>query len=206
MPRHRLPVAWLIALCLPLPAAAEPLDDLLAALRRPAPASEAFHEIRHRRALKAPLVLSGTLEWRGDTVFVRSVERPYRETSVLEGRTLVVRRGNGPERIIPVARAPELEVLFGGLAALFAGDGEALARQFAARLERGAGWRLTLEPLDPALRERVPALVLYGDGDRTACLLVEQPGARSLTVFGAGPAPVPLAGPDEEVRALCPQP
>ncbi|MBX3727141.1 MAG: fatty acyl CoA synthetase [Xanthomonadales bacterium] len=206
MPRPCLPVAWLIALCLPLPAAADPLDDLLAGLRRPAPASEAFHEIRHRRALSAPLVLSGTLEWRGGQAFVRIVERPYRETSVLEGRTLVVRRGTGPERIIPVARAPELEVLFGGLAALFAGDGEAMRRQFTPTLTGAGRWRLMLEPRDPALRARVPALVLYGQGEQTRCLLVEQPGARSLTVFGRGPAPRPLAGPDEEVQALCPQP
>lgn len=151
-------------------------------------------------------MLSGTLEWRGGQVFVRTVERPYRESSVLEGRTLVVRRGTGPERIIPVARAPELEVLFGGLAALFAGDGEALRRQFVPRLEQGAGWRLTLAPVDPALRARVSALVLYGQDDRTRCLLVEQAGARSLTVFGTGPAPQPLDGPDAEVLALCPQP
>lgn len=151
-------------------------------------------------------MLSGTLEWRGGQVFVRSVERPYRETSVLEGRTLAVRRGTGPERIIPVARAPELEVLFGGLAALFAGDGEALRRQFTPTLTGAGRWRLALEPRDPALRARVAALVLYGQDDRTRCLLVEQAGARSLTVFGGGPAPRPLAGPDEEVQALCPQP
>lgn len=137
---------------------------------------------------------------------MRTVERPYREASVLEGRTLVVRRGNGPERIIPVARAPELEVLFGGLAAVFAGDAAALRRQFTPTLESGRGWRLTLAPVDPALRARVAALVLYGEGGQARCLLVEQPGARSLTVFGGGPAPTPLAGPDEEVQALCPQP
>lgn len=190
----------------PTPVTATP-DALLASLRREPPLADAFHEVRYRRALKAPLVTAGTLHWDGGMAFERRVESPYRESSRLDGRTLVVSRPNGPERIIPLARAPELQVLFGALSSLFAGDVAAIGRDFETALEGGdAAWRMRLVPKQAQLRERIEALELHGRGDRSACLVLRQRDAATLTVFG-DVAPVTSA-PDLDalITRTCPMP
>jgi hypothetical protein len=207
-PLRLLAAVLLPCLLLPLPTrAAPPLAELLAALKREAPASEAFQEVRYRRALSAPLVTAGTLTWRGGMAFERRIDSPWRETGVLEGGTLVVRRERGPERIVPLARAPELQALFGGLSALFAGDEAALARQFDVDLAGdAAGWRLTLVPREPALRARIAALELRGGDGQARCLVLRQAAAQTLTLFGATAAPNPAADFDQLVARDCPGP
>jgi hypothetical protein len=197
-----------LLLLLPLPTrAATPLAELLVALKREAPASESFQEVRYRRALSAPLVTAGALTWRGGMAFERRIDSPWQETGILEDGTLVVRRGRGPERIVPLARAPELQALFGGLSALFAGDGAALERQFEVELAGdSAGWRLTLAPRAPALRAKIAELELRGDNGRARCLVLRQPAAQTLTLFGAAVAPAPAAGFEQLVARDCPGP
>lgn len=162
--------------------------------------------MRYRRALKAPLVTRGTLTWSGGFAFERIVEAPYRETSRLDGRMLSVRRERGAERLIPLARAPELEALFAGLSAVFAGDAAALQRVFEIDVEGDARWRLRLTPRDARLRERIDALELIGEGEIARCLLLRQRDAPTLTVFGAGQAPAPAADFQLLVRQSCPMP
>ena len=176
----------------------------LAELQRTPPLSEPFHEIRFRKALKAPLVSAGTLRWNGDMGFEREVTAPYRETSYLRGRTLVVERADGRERVIPLARAPELEVLFGAQAALFAGDQAAIERDFDIDYTPGARWRLRLLPRDQRLRARVTALELRGSAAGAECLILDQPGAQTLTVLGERTRPQPAADFDSTVASLCP--
>lgn len=186
--------------------AAVTLDSVLAQLRRPPPVSEAFHDVRYRRALKAPLVSAGTLIWNGGFEFERSVTSPYRETGRVSGRTLTVRRGRGGERVIPLARAPELQVLFAGLAALFAGDGAAIERDFEITLTGDSDWRLRLVPRDQRLREHVPALEMLGDASGARCLLIVQGDARTLTILGSTETPVPTGDFDVTVGKYCPTP
>ena len=117
-------LAALLSLFVPMPTwAAVTLERILTHLQRQPPISEPFQDVRYRRALKAPLVVSGTLTWRGGFDFERTVTSPYRETGRIEGRTLVVKRERGGERIVPLARAPQLQVLFAGLTAPFPGAG-----------------------------------------------------------------------------------
>lgn len=192
---------------MPIPvSAAEDLDTLLSSLRQVPPLSETFHEVRYRRALKAPLVTSGTLAWQGGLAFERRIERPYRETGTVDGRTLVVRRERGAERVIPLARAPELQVLFGGLSALFSGDGAALRRDFETELEGDEHWRLRLRPRQAVLRARVPELELLGQGGRARCLILRQDGADTLTVFGDGDVSAPAGAFGDVVARHCPTP
>lgn len=204
----------LIAACalswLPTPAPATATPEtraLLAGLRQAPPLSQPFRDVRYRAALKAPLVTDGSLTWRGAMDFEREVTSPFREVSRLDGRTLVVTRGGGAERIIPLARAPELQVLFGALSALFAGDAEAIEREFILELAGdGEAWQLRLVPRPERLRERIEALELHGSGERAACLVVRQPDAIATTVFDATPA---VAGaPDAEafIARTCPMP
>ena len=189
-----------------MPAAAAGLDDLLLRLQREPPADERFHDVRYRKALARPLVSSGVLRWHGGLDFERQVESPYRETSRLQGRTLIVQRERGGERVVPLARAPELQVLFSGLSALFAADAAALERDFRVDLSAaGQDWRLRLQPRDARLLERVRELDLRGRGDRLRCLIVEQPGAEVLSVMGEEPVPEP--GDDDLptlITRLCP--
>ncbi len=186
--------------------AAETAAQRLAELQRTPPLSEPFHEIRFRKALRAPLVSAGTLRWNGDMDFVREVTAPYRETAYLRGRTLVVERGDGRERIIPLARAPELAVLFAAQAALFAGDQAAIGRDFEIDYTPGTRWRLRLSPRDERLRARVSALELRGAAAGPECLILDQPGAQTLTVLGARAHPRPGADFDGTVASLCPLP
>ncbi len=178
----------------------------LAELQRTPPLIEPFHEIRFRKALKAPLVSAGSLRWDGDMNFEREVTAPYRETSYLRGRTLVVERADGRERVIPMARAPELEVLFGAQAALFAGDQAAIERDFRVEYTPGTHWRLRLLPRDERLLARVSALELLGGASGPVCLILDQPGAQTLTVLGERDRPQPGADFDSTVASLCPLP
>ena len=139
--------------------------------------------------------------------FERQVERPYRESSRLDGRTLVVSRPNAPERIIPLARAPELQVLFGALSSLFAGDVAAIGRDFDIALDGGtAAWRLRLVPKQAQLRERIEALELHGRGSQSACLVLRQPDAATLTVFGAVAPATDAPDLDALIARACPMP
>lgn len=200
------------------------LVALLASLRRQPPVSDAFHELRYRRALRAPLHVSGELVWQGDMAFVREVRQPYREHSRLQDGSLVQQREGADERRVPLRRAPELRVLFEGLAALFAGDAGAFTALFRVRLQRGdagagpgadaagaadagngadnGAWRLDLAPRDAGLRQRVPALSFHGRGHQAHCLVLHQRNAQTLIVLDAQPLPAaPAAAPGETGKA-----
>ena len=182
------------------------VEQRLADLRRTPPLTEVFHEISFRKALRAPLVSAGRLHWHGGMAFMREVDAPYRETSRLRDDTLVVTRDNGRERIIPLARAPELGVLFGAQAALFAGDQAGIERDFEIDYTPGPRWRLRLLPREPRLRARVSALELRGGSDGPDCLILDQEGAQTLTVLGERDPPSPAADFDSTVASLCPLP
>ncbi len=186
--------------------AAPALDALLAGLKREPPISEPFQEVRFRAALKAPLVSAGTLTWRGGVEFERSVTSPYRETGRVHGRTLTITRPRGPDRVIPLARAPELQVLFGGLSALFAGDASAVESLFDVELSGDEHWRLRLVPKEAGLRERAEALELLGTGTTARCLILRQAGADTLTLLGTTDAPEPAADLAALVERNCPAP
>lgn len=199
-------IAALLLLSMPTPVPATELEALLESMRQPPPLNQPFQEVRFRRALKAPLVTAGTLRWQGGLEFERRIDTPYRETGVVSGRTLVVRRDRGGERVIPLARAPELEVLFGGLSALFSGDVAALRASFDIDLEGDASWRLLLRPRQPALRARVPQLELRGSGGEARCLILQQEGADTLTIFSDQPPSLDAGDFDALVGAVCPAP
>lgn len=211
-----------------LPEPEPALVALLASLRRQPPVSDAFHELRYRRALRAPLHVSGELVWQGDMAFVREVRQPYREHSRLQDGSLVQQREGADERRVPLRRAPELRVLFEGLAALFAGDAGAFTALFRVRLQRGdagagpgadaagaadagngadngadnGAWRLDLAPRDAGLRQRVPALSFHGRGHQAHCLVLHQRNAQTLIVLDAQPLPAaPAAAPGETGKA-----
>jgi hypothetical protein len=206
MRRHCL-LAVLILWSASTPVLAAPaLDALLAGLKREPPVSEPFQDVRFRAALKAPLVSSGTLTWHGGLEFERSVTSPYVETGRVHGRTLTIIRPRGRERVIPLARAPELQVLFGGLSAVFAGDAAAIQTLFTVELEGDSAWRMRLVPKDAALRERVDALELRGEGEHARCLILRQPGAEALTLLGATQPPGPAPDLATLVERNCPSP
>lgn len=206
------------------PAPAGDLAALFARLQRTPPVSDAFHELRWRRALRQPLQVAGVLSWHGGMAFQRQVQQPYRETSRLENGDLIQQREGSAERSVPLRRAPELRVLFEGLAALFAGDAAAFSALFEVTLvqagaqtgaqagsqtdgrasapavadgpDHAAGtWRLDLAPREAALRQRVPALSFHGRGDHARCLVLHQGSAQTLIVLDDAPLPAAPAMP-----------
>jgi hypothetical protein len=199
-------VAWAALLGAAASRAETPIDSLVGRLRRPPPATQTFHEIAYRRALKAPLVSRGTYTWFGGLEFERVTSWPYDETARASGGHLSVTRPNGTERHVALERAPVLEVLFSGLSAVLSGDSAALDRSFQIDLAGESTWRLRLVPRDEALRTRVPALVLRGESDRIRCAYFEGSGSETLTLLGDQGSPRADEPFSALVQRYCPGP
>ena len=183
------------------------LAALLASLRRQPPVSDAFHELRYRRALRAPLQVSGELAWHGDMAFVREVRQPYREHLAPAGRRLVQqrrRRRRAPRAAAPCPGTacfskawqpcspamPGLRRCSGCAAAAAPMPGPGADAAGAADAGNGAdngAWRLDLAPRDAGLRQRVPALSFHGRGHQARCLVLHQRNAQTLIVLERNP-------------------
>jgi hypothetical protein len=172
------------------------LDALLARLKRPAPATTAFVEVRFSQLLSAPLVSAGELEYRASDALVKTVQRPFRERTEVTGDEVRIEREGQTPHHFSLERAPELRGLLAGFAALMGADRASLERYFSAASESGAhGWRLALTPHDARIRQRIRELDVIGRGDTPRCMLVsEANGNLSVMLLGAA-AQTPLPRP-----------
>jgi hypothetical protein len=166
------------------------LEELEGALARTPPVSTGFVEYRFSHLLKKPLQTRGTLEYRADGVLARTVASPYQETTVVDGDTVRIRRGNKPERTLSLQRAPQLRVLLGSFRALLEGKLTPLASDFEITLDdRDPDWTLTLQPKDPRLSKHLARIRMHGTGDRPGCMeAVEPDGDAAITLLEDTPA------------------
>ena len=156
-----------------------------------------FVEYRFSHLLKKPLRSSGTLEYRADGVLARHVETPHREATQIEGDSVRITRAGRPERIISLARAPQLRVLLGSFRALLEGRLAPLDRDFEMTLEEQAtNWKLTLKPRDSRVAKHVERIEVFGSGDRPGCVEALEPdGDGALTLLAESMRAVsPAAG------------
>lgn len=155
--------------------------------------------MRESALLAEPLVVRGTLEYRGPGELARRVVAPYTESVVVSGdRVELQREGERPRRF-SLRRAPELAGVLGSFSALLGGDAAALQQTFDARVDEGEDgrWTLRLEPVDHDIAERIPRVTVHGAGDAPRCFVVDEAeGERSTMLVGDAAAvvlPEPLA-------------
>lgn len=193
--------AWFAALLVAAASHATPDSDaLIARLKRTAPASIAFIEVRFSTLLVEPLVVSGTLVYEGEGSLTRRVESPYREQSAIRGETVRVERDGEEPRTFALRRAPELRGLLTGMIGLLAGDASFIAEHFAVtKTGDDERWRLGLAPTDDRLKQRLSEIVVAGASAEPECFVIrDRQGGASVMLLGAAaarPLPAPLALP-----------
>lgn len=179
------------ALCfalLALPAAARAQAiDLATLMRRMAgrKSGEAkFSEERIVGRLDGPLTSSGTLSFTAPDRFVRHTLHPVRESMEVQGRTLVLKRGNRT-RQIDMDSVPEVAPLLEAMRATLTGDAAVLQRHFRTELSGSdAQWVLRLTPLDSRLAAQVVQIELVGTAaDLRSIALQLRNGDRSLMLL-----------------------
>jgi len=177
----------------PVPTSAAALLELEKALAREPPQSTSFVEYRFSRLMKRAAIATGTLEYRGAGTWVRTVDSPRAERAEIADEEIRVRRGDGPERRVPLARAPQLRLLLDSLHALFDGRISQVGDTLATTLtSRDSAWRLRLEPRDPAMARQVARIDVFGTADAPTCIeMVEPDGDASFTLLGSTPAAAP---------------
>jgi hypothetical protein len=180
--------------------AAPDSDALIASLKRTAPASIAFVEVRFSTLLVEPLVVSGTLVYEGEGSLTRRVESPYREQSAIRGETVRVERDGEEPRTFALRRAPELRGLLTGMIGLLAGDASFIGEHFAVtKTGDDQRWRLGLAPTDDRLKQRLSEIVVAGASAEPECFVIhDSQGGASVMLLGAAaarPLPAPLALP-----------
>lgn len=210
--RPRLLFPLLLAL-LPLMAPAAPaappgpeLDALLARIARPAPARVAFVDVRWSGLLARPLVTAGELEYRGGEQLTKRIDRPYRETTEIDGRDVRVRRAGQTPRRFSLDRAPELRGMLASFAGLLGGDRKALAAHFdVVETLIDDAWTITLTPRNERLRKRVATIAMQGRGSTPRCVWVREPdGDATLSLLGdAGKEPVPRDATRDALATRC---
>ena len=170
----------------PVPASAKTLAELEKALMRPPPKSTAFVEYRFSHLLKRAAIATGTLEYREDGAWVRTVDKPRVERAEIINDEIRMRRGDGPERRVSLSRAPQLRMLLDSLRALMEGRITRLGDEFDLSLSsRDPAWGLRLAPSDARLARQEARIDVFGTGDAPTCIEMAEPdGDASFTLQG----------------------
>ncbi len=178
---------------------------MLAQIARPAPARVAFVDVRWSGMLARPLVTAGELEYRGGEQLAKRVDRPYRETTEIDGHDVRVRREKQTPRRFSLDRAPELRGMLASFAGLLAGDRKALEQWFTVALVPGETWTITLTPKQERLAKRIATIEMQGKGDTPRCVWVREPdGDATLSLMGeAGKEPVARDATREALATRC---
>lgn len=153
-----------IGAALPGWAAAFDLAALSQLLAQRKSAEAHFTEERVVSGFDSPLRASGTLSFTAPDRFARYTVEPRAESMVVEGNTLVLKRG-GRTRTMAVDAVPELGALIEAVRGTFGGNAATLQKHFETRVEGSAAqWTLTLKPRDSRLAAQVRELQIVGQG------------------------------------------
>ncbi|CAD5372048.1 Outer-membrane lipoprotein carrier protein [Rubrivivax sp. A210] len=145
-----------------LPARALDLPELAALLARRKSGEARFTEERTVGGLDGPLLSSGTLSFTAPSRFARHTLQPREESMVVDGNSLVLKRG-GRSRQMALDAIPELGALVEALRGTLSGDAATLARHFQVQVEGApARWTLTLKPRDARLATQLREIKITG--------------------------------------------
>ena len=184
-PTRRVVCAWLVGACA-APARAQSLDlkTLMQRLAQRKAGTARFTEERIVSGFDSPLLSSGTLSFAAPDRFARHTLHPTRESMEVQGRTLLLRRGNRT-RQMEMDVVPELGALLEAMRATLTGDTALLQKHFRTQLSgNDAKWVLRLLPVDDKLARQVQQIEIVGQGaDLRSIELRLSGGDRSLMLI-----------------------
>ena len=183
---RRLPLRWLLALCVGLgtPAWALDLATVAAQLAVRKGGEARFTEERFVSGFDGPLRASGTLSFTAPGRFARVTTEPRAESRVVDGNSLVLTRG-GRSRQMALDAVPEVAALIEAVRGTLTGNAGTLDRHFKVKAEGSAAqWTLTLTPRDNRLATQVREVKIAGlAGDVRSVELWLAGGDRSLMLI-----------------------
>lgn len=154
--------------------------------------SATFREEKAMAALSSPIESRGRLVWRAPDHLEKRTEAPVAEDIVVDGpRLTYAKPSENLRRTLSLEGAPELRGLVEAVRGVLAGDVATLRRYYSVGLEDrpGGGWRLTLVPVEKAVKGFVKVVRVDGagaqvrrvetvepDGDTTTMLIEPAPG------------------------------
>ena len=156
----------LLMLCLGLglatPAWALDLATLAAQLALRKGGEARFTEERFVTGFDGPLRASGTLSFTAPARFARYTTEPRAESMVVDGNSLVLKRGSR-SRQMALDAVPEVAALIEAVRGTLTGNAVALDKHFKVKVEGSATqWTLTLVPRDDRLATQVREIKIAG--------------------------------------------
>jgi len=142
------------------------LPQLMAGLAQVKSATASFTERKTMAVLNAPLVASGTLEYRAPDWMRKSTTSPMPESFVLDGQQVTM-MAEGQTHVFALGEDPLIGGLTEGILATLAGNLAALNRVYTVRFSGGpTDWQLVLRPRDAGLTRFVAWLCIRGSETR----------------------------------------
>jgi outer membrane lipoprotein-sorting protein len=184
-PQRRQALALLLALgTAPLHAQTFDLKTLMQRMAQRKGGEARFTEERTVKGIDGPLMSSGTLSFTAPDRFARHTLQPTKESMEVQGRTLLLKRGNRT-RQMEMDMVPEVGALLDAMRATLTGDAALLQKHFAAELTgNDAKWVLRLKPRDERLARQVQQIELVGQAaDLRSIELQLSGGDRSLMLL-----------------------
>ena len=184
-PQRRQALALLLALgTAPLHAQTFGLKTLMQRMAQRKGGEARFTEERTVKGIDGPLMSSGTLSFTAPDRFARHTLQPTKESMEVQGRTLLLKRGNRT-RQMEMDMVPEVGALLDAMRATLTGDAALLQKHFAAELTgNDAKWVLRLKPRDERLARQVQQIELVGQAaDLRSIELLLSGGDRSLMLL-----------------------
>ena len=139
-----------------------------------------FTEVRHLAALTKPLELSGELSYLRGGRIEKSVSKPYREQTAIEGDSLLIERSGDEPHRYALRGHPAAWAFVEGLRATLGGDLATLERYYYVDFHGGvADWTLRLEPREKDMARYVKSITFRGSGAAISEIRVLEGGGNS---------------------------
>jgi outer membrane lipoprotein-sorting protein len=160
------------------------LASVLAELASIGALSARFREEKQMALLAQPLVSEGSLHYEKPRRLAHQVEKPRKQSMVLEGDVLSFGDAQKSESV-GLATQPALRMLVETFVSVLGGDRAALERVADVQLVPLAGaYRIVVKPRDAALRKLVQSMSFEGQGAILSKMeLVDATGDRTVTTF-----------------------
>jgi hypothetical protein len=157
------------------------LDTLMALLAKRKHGEARYVEQDYLEVLDRPLKSSGVMIYRAPDLLEKRTLAPRKESLVLDGRQLTVRRGDRTYHL-DLGSYPQVAPYVDAIRATMAGDLGALERVFQVRFSGSlAHWRLALVPSRKRVARSMRRILIEGDGaDVTSVQIDKTNGDRSV--------------------------
>lgn len=176
-------------------------------MKRAAPATTAYTEVRFVDMLDGPLILHGDLQYLHDGGLVKRVAKPYRETTTVDagGEVTIEREGRETKRFA-LKRAAALGAFLESFAGVLGGDVARLQQSYTVAIGGDeAHWSLKLMPRDKSLSRHVSRIEIDGEQRMPLCFRVQETNGDSsvLLVERAAKARLSANPTKAELDQLC---